>query len=49
MHSVIRDTLEDQYQYPSLTAGIEDWTFQGIDMTFFDNLMRHADEQPSNQ
>jgi len=28
--------------YPDLTAGIDDWAFQGVDMAFFDTLMRGA-------
>ncbi|KAK1760425.1 hypothetical protein QBC47DRAFT_4963 [Echria macrotheca] len=31
-----------QYDYPGLTAGADDWTFQGVDLTFFDTLMRGA-------
>lgn len=30
---------QQQYLYPGLTAGKEDWTFQGVDNAFFDNLM----------
>jgi hypothetical protein len=26
-------------EYPGLAAGMEDWTFQGVDLAFFDNLM----------
>ncbi|KAL2813187.1 hypothetical protein BDW59DRAFT_34788 [Aspergillus cavernicola] len=28
------------FEYPGLTAGVEDWALQGVDMAFFDNLMR---------
>ena len=28
------------YEDPLLTAGTDDWAFQGVDMAFFDNLMR---------
>lgn len=26
--------------HPSFAAGVDDWTFQGVDMAFFDSLMR---------
>ncbi|KAE8416044.1 hypothetical protein BDV36DRAFT_284914 [Aspergillus pseudocaelatus] len=26
--------------HPSFTTGVDDWTFQGVDMAFFDNLMK---------
>lgn len=26
--------------FPPLVAGVDDWTFQGVDMAFFDSLMR---------
>jgi hypothetical protein len=32
--------LQQQYEYPLLTAGVDDWAFQGVDMAFFDSLMR---------
>lgn len=32
---------------PLFTAGAEDWAFQGIDMAFFDNLMRWNEESVS--
>ena len=38
---------QQQYSYPGLTAGIEDWAFQGVDNAFLDNLMmgtRHRDD-----
>jgi hypothetical protein len=34
------DALEQQTFYPSLTAGLDDWVFQGVDAAFFDSLMR---------
>jgi hypothetical protein len=40
--SSVSDALPQQYQYPELTAGVEDWAFQGVDMAFIDNLMRGA-------
>ncbi|KAK5654930.1 hypothetical protein OQA88_6686 [Cercophora sp. LCS_1] len=33
------DALQ-QYEYPALTAGLDDWAFQGVDLVFFDSLMR---------
>ncbi|KAH7121876.1 C6 zinc finger domain-containing protein [Dactylonectria estremocensis] len=38
--SAITDALHQQYLYPGLTAGVDDWAFQGVDMSFFDSLMR---------
>ncbi|KAI9686302.1 MAG: hypothetical protein M1820_010658 [Bogoriella megaspora] len=37
-NTVFDNTLP--YDYPGLTAGIDDWTFQGVDMAFFDNFWR---------
>jgi hypothetical protein len=31
---------EQQTLHPSLTAGLDDWAFQGVDAAFFDSLMR---------
>jgi hypothetical protein len=28
--------------YPELAAGSEDWAFQGVDMAFFENIMRNV-------
>lgn len=36
----ISDPLLQQYEYPPLIAGVDDWAFQGVDMAFFDSLMR---------
>jgi hypothetical protein len=41
--NAVSDPLLQQYQYPELTAGVEDWAFQGVDMAFFDSLMRGAE------
>jgi hypothetical protein len=30
-------------QYPGLTAGGEDWVFQGVDLAFFESLMRSTE------
>lgn len=34
------DTIQPQLELPSIAAGIDDWTFQGVDMAFFDSLMK---------
>jgi hypothetical protein len=34
------DAQEQQMLYPSLTAGLDNWAFQGVDAAFFDSLMR---------
>ncbi|RDW59963.1 hypothetical protein BP6252_13050 [Coleophoma cylindrospora] len=41
----VQNGLSDNSQheeYPGLAAGGDDWAFQGVDMAFFDNLMRSA-------
>jgi len=38
--SAINTTLQQSYLYPGLTAGVDDWAFQGVDMAFFDSLLR---------
>ncbi|KAH6962196.1 hypothetical protein BKA56DRAFT_598468 [Ilyonectria sp. MPI-CAGE-AT-0026] len=43
--SAINDALQRQYAYPGLTAGADDWAFQGVDMTFFDSLMRGSEAE----
>lgn len=40
----VSDTFLQQYQDPGLTAGIDDWAFQGVDMAFFDSLMKGVDD-----
>ncbi|GFF31062.1 hypothetical protein IFM58399_02763 [Aspergillus lentulus] len=32
--------LQPHAGLPAITAGVNDWTFQGVDMAFFDSLMR---------
>ncbi|ORY63941.1 uncharacterized protein BCR38DRAFT_466020 [Pseudomassariella vexata] len=39
------DPLLQQGEYPGLTAGGEDWAFQGVDMAFFDSLMSSAGDE----
>jgi hypothetical protein len=36
------DPLLYNGEYPSLTAGGEDWAFQGVDLAFFESLMRSS-------
>ena len=38
--SLVEDTVRQNLTYPALTADINDWTFQGVDMAFFDSLMK---------
>lgn len=40
--SNLSDALLQQNEYPSLTAEVHDWAFQGVDMAFFDSLMREV-------
>ncbi|KIX10689.1 uncharacterized protein Z518_01773 [Rhinocladiella mackenziei CBS 650.93] len=36
----LADPLLRHGKYPGLVAGTEDWAFQGVDLAFFDSLMR---------
>lgn len=36
----VTDDPLQQYMYPALTATADDWAFQGVDVAFFDSLMR---------
>lgn len=38
--SLVEDTVRQNMTFPGLTADINDWAFQGVDMAFFDSLMR---------
>ncbi|KAH8668696.1 hypothetical protein BX600DRAFT_435219 [Xylariales sp. PMI_506] len=38
--SPISHSLLQQNEYPHITAGVDNWAFQGVDMAFFDSLMR---------
>ncbi|KAI1499287.1 hypothetical protein F5X99DRAFT_390403 [Biscogniauxia marginata] len=40
--SAANEFLGNQYPCPGLTASADDWAFQGVDLAFFDNLMRGA-------
>ncbi|KAF4971475.1 hypothetical protein FSARC_1703 [Fusarium sarcochroum] len=40
--TTIDDALQQQYLYPGLTAGADDWAFQGVDMAFFDTLTKSS-------
>ncbi|KAH8657673.1 hypothetical protein BX600DRAFT_551977 [Xylariales sp. PMI_506] len=54
--SISRAAIEDPlgsvrpmgFTYPPLTAGTDQWVFQGVDMAFFDSLMRETNVQPYN-
>ncbi len=41
--SEMSQDLQQNYQYPALIAGSEDWAFQGVDLAFFESLMRGAE------
>ncbi|KAJ5638236.1 hypothetical protein N7490_008115 [Penicillium lividum] len=45
----VSDTLLQSYQDPGLTAGVDDWAFQGVDMAFFDSIMRGLDNGNSSE
>ncbi|KGO39788.1 hypothetical protein PEX1_021620 [Penicillium expansum] len=45
----VSDTLLQNYQDPGLTAGVHDWAFQGVDMAFFDSIMRGIDNGNSSE
>lgn len=38
----LSNPLLEHEEYPGLAAGGEDWAFQGVDMAFFESLMRSA-------
>jgi hypothetical protein len=42
------DFMQQQDMYPDLTAGMNDWIFQGVDTAFFDSLMRGTNNQVSD-
>ncbi|OQE14983.1 hypothetical protein PENFLA_c034G02190 [Penicillium flavigenum] len=46
---VVSDTLLQNYQDPGLTAGVDDWAFQGVDMAFFGSIMRGLDNGNSSE
>jgi hypothetical protein len=39
----------EQFEYPVLTAGAEDWAFQGVDLAFFDSLMRGTENDGNGE
>jgi hypothetical protein len=44
LHTAVNNALiQQQYLFPGLTVGAEDWAFQGVDMAFFDNVMKGAE------
>ncbi|CAI7654822.1 unnamed protein product [Penicillium glandicola] len=43
------DNRLQNYQDPGLAAGVEDWAFQGVDMAFFDSIMRGLDDGNSSE
>ncbi len=42
------DSIVPQSMYPYVTAGADQWAFQGVDMAFFDSLMRETNSQSEN-
>ncbi|KAL4985703.1 hypothetical protein BDW68DRAFT_179469 [Aspergillus falconensis] len=42
-------TLLQNYEDPGLTAGVDDWAFQGVDMAFFDSIIRGLDNGNSSE
>ncbi|KAJ5917205.1 hypothetical protein N7466_010759 [Penicillium verhagenii] len=45
----VSETLLQSYQDPGLTARVDDWAFQGVDMAFFDSVMRGLDNGNTSQ
>ncbi|KUM63949.1 hypothetical protein ACN42_g3141 [Penicillium freii] len=45
----VSDTLLQNYQDPGLTAGVDDWAFQGVDMALFDSIMRGLNNGNSSE
>ncbi|KAJ5862948.1 hypothetical protein N7455_007016 [Penicillium solitum] len=45
----VSGALLQNYQDPGLTAGVDDWAFQGVDMAFFDSIMRGLDNGNSSE
>ncbi|KAF2786820.1 hypothetical protein K505DRAFT_289023 [Melanomma pulvis-pyrius CBS 109.77] len=41
----LSDPLLQNGEYPGLAAGGDDWAFQGVDMAFFDSLMRSGGDE----
>lgn len=40
--------LSDPYgEYPGMAAGTEDWAFQGVDLAFFESLIRSGEDEAS--
>ncbi|KAM5441672.1 hypothetical protein MferCBS31731_003353 [Microsporum ferrugineum] len=48
LSTTIDDTVKNQYLYPGLTAAIDDWPFQGVDMAFFDSLINRPELEEGN-
>lgn len=42
--NLIDEPLQQQYPFPGLAASADDWAFQGVDMAFFDSLMKGLDQ-----
>ncbi|KAJ4298039.1 hypothetical protein N0V90_005938 [Kalmusia sp. IMI 367209] len=46
IHHGLSDPTLQLDTYPEMTAAGEDWAFQGVDLAFFDSLMRSTDTMP---
>lgn len=45
----VSEALVQNYEDPGLTAGMDDWAFQGVDTAFFDSIMRGLDNVHSSE
>lgn len=45
----VSETLMPIYEDPGLTAGMDDWAFQGVDTAFFDSIMKGLDNVHSSE
>ncbi|KAL2834780.1 hypothetical protein BJY01DRAFT_252860 [Aspergillus pseudoustus] len=41
--NLVSDTIFQHSHDPGLSAGVDDWAFQGVDMAFFDSILRGLD------
>jgi hypothetical protein len=43
LQTCLSESLLQQDEFPGITAGGDDWAFQGVDMAFFETLMRSTE------
>ncbi|KAF2092921.1 hypothetical protein NA57DRAFT_49388 [Rhizodiscina lignyota] len=48
LQNSLSDPFSQPGEYPGLIAGGEDWAFQGVDMAFFESLMRTTGNEGEN-